>query len=200
MTRWYTEKKREHFYKQAKAEGYRARSAYKLLQIQKRFQILKEGDKVVDLGAAPGGWSQVARNIVGSDGTIIGIDLEPIQTLKDVTFIIGDIADETTIAQLHDLMGNRSVDVVLSDLSPNISGNYSIDHAQSVYLCQQAAELSYTLLKHGGTFVCKMFEGELIEEFITEIRQHFARIKRFSPNATRKSSSEIFIIAKQFIK
>ena len=198
MTRWYQEKKQDHFYKKAKAEGYRARSAYKLLQLQKCFHILSAGDTVIDLGAAPGGWSQVARKIVGINGSVIGVDLQPIQALIDVVFITGDVTDDATIQALYEQMDERAADVVLSDMSPDISGNYSVDHARSVYLCQQALEIAAQVLKSRGTFVCKLFEGDMIQDFISELQQEFSVIKRFHPRASRKSSSEIYIVAKQF--
>jgi len=198
MTRWYTEKKREHFYKKAKVDGYRARSAYKLLQLQRRFHILSAGDTVIDLGAAPGGWSQVARKVIGPEGKVIGVDLQPIQPLPDVVFLTGDITEETTLNALYEYMECRRADVILSDMSPNISGNYSIDHAQSVFLCQQALVVAGSLLKPHGSFVCKLFEGDMIDEFITDLQQRFSVIKRFHPKASRKSSSEIYIVAKQF--
>jgi 23S rRNA (uridine2552-2'-O)-methyltransferase len=200
MTRWYHEKKQEHFYKKAKAEGYRARSAYKLLQIHRRFHIFSPEDIVIDLGAAPGGWSQVARKLIGPKGIIIGIDLEPIKPLKGVVFLSGDITSDETQAELHDQMDHRSADVVLSDLSPNISGNYSVDHARSIYLSQQASTVASQFLKQGGTFVCKLFEGEMINEFISVLQTQYSSIKRFNPPASRKSSSEIYIIGKQFRK
>ena len=140
-TRWYLEKKREHFYKQAKKDGYRARSAFKLLQIQKRYGILKQGDTVVDLGAAPGGWSQVVKEIVGDEATVIGIDLLQIQPIEGITFLQGDMTEEESIQNILDLTDENNVDVVISDMSPNISGNYSMDQARSIF------PVSYTHLR-----------------------------------------------------
>jgi len=198
MTRWYSEKKKEHFYKEAKRVGYRARSAFKLLQIQKRFNVLKHGDTVIDLGAAPGGWSQVAKEIVGSKGTVIGIDLSLIKPIKGITFLKGDMTKETSIKELIEVIGEKKADVVLSDMSPDISGNYSIDHARSIFLSKQALETAKLALKPGGNFVCKVFSGEELDEFIKNVKALFKSVKRFSPVASRKSSSEEYIVSKQF--
>ena len=195
-TRWYQEKKREHFYKEAKKVGYRARSAFKLKQIQNRFKILKKGSVVVDLGAAPGGWSQVAKEIVGKDGVVIGIDLSPVKPISGVTFLQGDMTEETSVNELIDIIGGKKVDVVLSDMSPNISGNYSVDQARSVYLCEQALSTAELVLKSGGFFICKIFEGEDLKDFVGKVGKKFINVKQFSPPASRKSSSEVYIIAR----
>lgn len=196
MTRWYKEKKREHFYKEAKRAGYRARSAFKLNQIQNKFSIIKKGDTVIDLGAAPGGWSQVAKGLVGEQGTIIGIDLSYIEPIEGVTFLQRDLTEKTAIEEIRKIIGNNNVDVVLSDMSPDISGNYSIDHARSIYLCEHSLLLAEQILKPGGNFVCKVFDGEDLNSFVRKVSQNFRMVKQFSPAASRKSSSEIYIIAK----
>ena len=198
MTRWYSEKKKEHYYKEAKRVGYRARSAFKLKQIQKKFNILKEGNTVIDLGAAPGGWSQVAKEIVGSNGTVVGIDLSLIKPIRGITFLKGDMTKETSIKELIDIFGDKKVDVVLSDMAPDISGNYSVDQARSIFLSNQAFETVKLLLKPGGNFLCKVFSGEDLEYFLNNINNHFKSVKRFSPKASRKSSSEEYVIAKYF--
>ena len=198
MTRWYSEKKKEHYYKEAKRVGYRARSAFKLKQIQKKFNILKEGNTVIDLGAAPGGWSQVAKEIVGSNGTVVGIDLSLIKPIRGITFLKGDMTKETSIKELIEIIGVKKADVVLSDMSPDISGNYSVDQARSIFLSNQAFETVKLLLKPGGNFVCKVFSGEDLDNFVNNIKIHFKNIKRFSPEASRKSSSEEYLIGKYF--
>ena len=200
MTRWYQEKKREHFYKEAKRKGYRARSAYKLRQIQNRFKILKRGNTVIDLGAAPGGWSQIAKEIVGDEGTVIGMDLSPMKPIQGVTFFRGDITKETSIQELIDILKEKKADTVISDMSPDISGNYSIDHARSIYLCEQALSTAGLVLKPNGNFLCKVFSGEELHDFIKKIKEKFSTVKLFNPTASRKSSSEIYIIAKSFRK
>lgn len=198
QTRWYQEKKREHYYKEAKALGYRARSAFKLQQIQQRFSIFKPGDIVIDLGAAPGGWSQVVQELVGGTGTVIGVDLAMIKPLPGVEFIQGDIGSEATQRELACLVHGQ-VDVVISDMSPDISGNYSVDQARSLWLCEQALAVARKFLKPDGHFVCKLFEGEDTPRLLAQIKAEFRQFKRFSPQASRKSSSEIYIIAKGFL-
>ena len=196
MTRWYIEKKREHFYKEAKRVGYRARSAFKLQQIQKKFHIFSKKDIVIDLGAAPGGWSQVAKELVGESGLIIGVDILPIRPLDGVVLIQGDLTEEETREEINEHMENKQADVVLSDMSPDITGNYSIDQARSMWLCKNALETAEIMLRPGGNFICKIFEGEDTKKFVNTVKQRFCMVKKFSPTASRKSSSEIYLIAK----
>ena len=200
MTRWYVEKKREHFYKEAKRTGYRARSAFNLQQIQDRFRLIPKNGIVVDLGAAPGGWSQVAKERVGEAGVVIGADLSSIQPLSGIQFVQGDITQADTIERIKDLMNGKKADVVLSDMSPDISGSYSIDQARSAWLCECALAVADQVLRTGGHFTCKIFEGEDTKEFIEKVRQRFDVVKTFAPEASRKSSSEIYIIAKSLKK
>ena len=197
-TRWYREKKREHYYKQAKKTGYRARSAFKLLQIQKKFNIIQTGDTIVDLGAAPGGWSQVAKKLVGNDGKVIGIDLLHIVPLPDVVFLQGDMTQDSSIQEIKNNMNYEKADVILSDMSPDISGNYSLDQARSIYLCEKALETVENLLRPGGNFTCKVFAGEDLKTLTDEIKSKFKMVKQYSPPASRKSSSEIYIVAKGY--
>ena len=195
-SRWYTEKKQEYYYRISKQKGYRARSAFKLLQIQKKYHVLKKGDIVIDLGAAPGGWSQVTKQIIG-DGKIIAVDKEIFDPLPGVHIIKGDITQRTTIDKIQQEIQD-SIDVVLSDLSPNISGNYSMDHAKSVWLCLSALDIAQNVLKKNGCFICKIFEGESLQEFIDETIKRFNQTKLFTPKATRKHSSETYVIGKGF--
>ena len=199
MTRWYKEKKREHFYKEAKRAGYRARSSYKLKQIQMKFSIIKKGDVVIDLGAAPGGWSQVSKELTGNQGSIISVDLLPIEPLDGVTFLQRDLTNKTTMEEIGGIIGKNKADVVISDMSPDISGNYSIDHARSIYLCDHSLLLAEQILKLGGNFVCKVFDGEDLNSFIEKVHQKFRMVKQFSPAASRKSSSETYIVAKYYV-
>ncbi|MGC9307426.1 MAG: RlmE family RNA methyltransferase [Thermoplasmatota archaeon] len=192
-TRWYRERKNEHYYKRAKREGYRARSAYKLLQIQKKYDIMSPGDVVIDLGAAPGGWSQVAAEIAGR---VIAVDLDHMQPIEGVTFIQGDMTEDETLEQIKRCVDEA--DVVISDMSPELTGNYTMDQARSVWLSYNAFKVARELLRPNGSFVCKVFMGEDYEEFRDEVRDVFNLVKPFTPKASRKSSSEIYLIAKQF--
>jgi 23S rRNA (uridine2552-2'-O)-methyltransferase len=200
MTRWYQEKKKEYFYNEAKRRGYRSRSAFKLKQIQNKFKIIKKTDFVLDLGAAPGGWSQVTNEIVGGKGRIIGIDILHIKPINNIEFLLGDITEKSTIMKIINIAGENQFDVILSDMSPNISGNYSIDHAKSIHLCKKSLKLVDILLKTNGNFLCKIFMGEEFEEFLNFFKNKFRNVKIFSPPASRKSSSEIYLIGKKFIK
>jgi 23S rRNA (uridine2552-2'-O)-methyltransferase len=196
MTRWYSEKKKEHFYKEAKRVGYRARSAFKLKQIQNKFKILRKNDIVIDLGAAPGGWSQVAKEIVGENGMVIGIDISPIKPIHGITFIKGDMTNKTSINELINIIREKKANVLLSDMSPDISGTYTIDHARSIFLSEQALITADLLLKNGGNFICKVFSGEDLQDFVKKVKERFFSVKLFNPVASRKSSSEVYIIAK----
>jgi len=200
MTRWYIEKKKEHFYKQAKQVGYRARSAFKLQQIQNRFHLIPNNGIVLDLGAAPGGWCQVAKELVGTQGIVIGVDLSSIKPIDDVQFLQGDVTKTETLEQIKDIMNGKNADVILSDMSPDISGNYSVDQARSAWLCESALHVVTQLLQPGGHFICKIFEGEDTKAFIEKVKHQFMVVKTFSPEASRKSSSEVYIIAKSFKK
>jgi 23S rRNA (uridine2552-2'-O)-methyltransferase len=196
MTHWYQEKKREHFYQEAKRKGYRARSAFKLKQIHNRFNIFSIGDIVIDLGAAPGGWSQVATEYIGEQGLVISIDLQKIKPIPNVITIQGDMLESSTLHAIKKQLPTQKVNVVLSDMSPDISGNYSIDQARSAWLCTNAYSVAEQLLHPDGIFVCKIFEGEETNQVLRNIKHRFYIVKNFSPNASRKSSSEIYIIAK----
>ena len=199
---WQIARKHDLYYKSAKAEGYRSRAAYKLKQINNKFKIFHRGDKVLDLGASPGGWSQVAAEKVGTEGSIIGVDLEHINPLDqdNLIFLIGDITDAGTIDLIKEHLRGSEVDVVMSDAAPNISGNYDLDQARSVYLAEAALDLSKILLKRNGKFVVKVFEGMDFKEFMDRIRNTFKKCKLYSPKASRARSSEIYVIGLGLIK
>jgi 23S rRNA (uridine2552-2'-O)-methyltransferase len=197
---WVREHRRDYFYRKAKQMDYRSRASFKLIQIDERFELIKEGMTVVDLGAAPGGWLQVASERVGPKGKVIGVDLQAITPLEGVvTTIRGDIRHQAVKDQLMVLTSGH-VDLVMSDMSPNITGSYSMDHARSIELCQMALDLALQTLSPGGRLVFKMFEGDLSREFMAEVQKHFGMVKRYSPQASRSSSSEIYVIAKGFGK
>jgi len=188
-TRWYRERKKEYYYRSAKKEGYRARSAYKLLQIQKRYRIIRRGNLILDLGASPGGWSQVA---VQRGAKVIAVDKEYMEPIEGVHFIQGDITKESTVQKIKEKA--EKVDAVISDISPNISGNYTLDQARSIWLSENALNIAQETLKENGRFVCKVFVGEDYPEFLEKVKKNFRMVKAFSPQASRKSSSEIYII------
>ncbi|MDD1772560.1 MAG: RlmE family RNA methyltransferase [Methanomassiliicoccales archaeon] len=196
---WMQERRRDYYYRKAKQLDYRSRASFKLMQIDDRFNIIHPGMTVVDLGAAPGGWLQVAAERVGPKGKVVGVDLQPIAPLEGVQTIKGDIKNEAVREELL-TMTNGRVDLVMSDMSPNISGSYSMDHARSIELCEMAMAFALRTLSPGGNMLVKMFEGDLSRDFIDELKKHFANVKRYSPEASRSSSSEIYVVAKGFGK
>lgn len=193
------EKKREHYYLKAKSEHYRSRAAYKLLQLQQKFGILSEGMSCIDLGAAPGGWLQVEKQLVGERGIVCGIDLSTIRPIEGVTVLKGDVTSRDSLQALLAAADGR-VDVILSDMSPDISGNYSVDHAKSVDLVRAALSACVFLLKQGGSMIAKLFDGEMTSQLIGEVRADFLSVKLSKPSASRQHSSEVYIVAKGFIK
>ncbi len=195
---WIKEKRRDHYYRKAKEEGYRSRAAYKLIQIHNRFGIFRRGDVVVDLGAAPGGWSQIALRFIGKEGMLVGVDLQRVAPLEGAIFIRGDFTWKETADRIGEILKGREVSVVISDMSPNISGVYSTDHARSVYLAESALRFAVENLKKGGVFVVKIFEGDMTGDYVKEVKKHFGMVKLYSPKASRSSSSEIYLIAKGF--
>ncbi|MBI0584584.1 MAG: RlmE family RNA methyltransferase [Methanomassiliicoccus sp.] len=195
--RWLNERKRDYYYLKAKQLNYRSRASFKLHQIDERFHIFKEGGSVVDLGAAPGGWLQIAKERVGPKGKVVGVDLQHIDPIEGVRTIRGDMTKPETVEALRSLLDGRA-DVVISDMSPNISGSYSMDHARSVDLCAHALEFARQTLRPGGSLVMKIFEGDMINEFLAEVRKDFSSVRLHSPKASRSSSSEIYIVAKGF--
>ena len=200
--KWLRERRKDYYYKLAKKEHYRSRAAYKLLFIQEKYGIIKHGDVVVDLGCAPGGWLQVARELCGAEGKVFGIDLQEIEPLEGVVFIRGNFMNPSTQEKLRSAIfehtGRKDVDVVISDMSPNISGNYSTDHARSIELVTMAFEFACTVLSPNGNFVAKVFMGDLYESLLDKIKERFAFVKSYKSMASRKSSSEIYVICKGY--
>lgn len=196
--RWLDERHREYYYKLARKTGYRSRASYKIMQIDDRFGIFKEGDSVVDLGASPGGWLQVARGRVGKEGKVIGVDLRPIRPMEGVTTILGDITDDNTMLELLDKFGGKA-DVVLSDMAPNIGGCYSTDHARSVDLCTYAVNVCDRILKKDGKLVMKVFMGDMFPSLRKQLESRFRSVRVHSPDASRPTSSEVYVIAAGFL-
>ena len=181
------------FQRRARREGYRSRSVYKLMDIQKRSKIFRKDDTVLDLGAAPGGWSQVALEYIGEDGKLVGVDLQHILPLKGAQFLQGDIRESETRKELEKLV--PKADVVLSDMSPNLSGNYSVDQARSVELASLALEIASE--RKAKSFVVKVFEGSDFQDFRKAVIDEFGSVRTLSPEASRKQSSEVYLIAKR---
>lgn len=189
------ERERDFYYRQAKAEKYRSRAAYKLLQTARKYNFLKKGDVVVDLGCSPGAWLQVASKIVGDEGFVLGVDLNEVRPLKatNVHVIIGDIAEGQTQKQIGKILPSRA-DVIISDVSPNISGVWEVDHARQIDLARKSLMIALKLLKANGNFFVKVFQGDMFQDFVKEIGQNFTRIEILKPNASRAKSAEIFVL------
>ncbi|USZ69563.1 23S rRNA (uridine(2552)-2'-O)-methyltransferase [Halorussus salilacus] len=186
---------KDHYYNKSKQEGYRSRAAYKLKQLDREENLLHEGKTVVDLGAAPGGWLQVAAEEVGDEGLVVGVDLQRIDPVEGVETVRGDMTDESTKEVVRELAGD-SVDVVVSDMAPNMTGEYSVDHARSVHLARQAFETALDVLDSGGDLVVKVFEGPDLDDLREEVDEEFQYVRTMSPDASRDSSSEVYLVAK----
>ena len=199
--RWFAEKKREHYYRLAKRENYRSRAAYKLKQLQSRFNVIHPGWLVVDLGASPGGWSQVAAELVGHrgmKGKVVAVDIARMKPIEGVTILRGDMRNDETAAAVQKALGDEKADVVISDMSPDISGTYSIDHARSIELSETALDFARRTLHPGGNFVVKVFQGDLFAGFLNEVRRIFKNVRVHRPAASRPQSSETYVVAKGF--
>lgn len=193
---WMHEHVNDPYVKRAQAEGMRSRAAYKLEQLAERDHLLKPGMVVVDLGAAPGGWSQVAGRIVGPEGRVIGVDLLDMAQLPGVRFVQGDFGDDAVLAEVERLLDGRPVDLVLSDMAPNISGVASVDQARSIGLAELALDFAVNHLKPQGNFLVKVFQGSGFEELVAEIRRRFVQVLIRKPEASRSRSSEVYLVAK----
>lgn len=183
--------RKDYFYRKAKSEGYRARSAFKLQQINKRFRLIKSGDAVLDLGAAPGGWLQVAKEISG--GPVVGVDLLTIEPIEGVTTIKADITAANTLDLIREALGGQA-DVVICDAAPNLSGNWTLDHARSIDLSQSALKVAKEVLKPDGNFLVKVFQGDAFMDYLSDVRENFWKTQAHSPAASRKESAEMYVV------
>lgn len=197
--KWNSERKTEHYYKMAKKNNYRSRASYKLQQLNKRFKIIKAEDKVVDLGAAPGGWSQIALEAVGEEGTVVGVDLEWIRPLDEENFhtVRGDFTKNETLEEVKDLI-NGTAQVVISDAAPKLTGIKDIDTIRSADLADNALKVCDHLLMQGGNFVLKVFQGEEYNNILNNIKERFKVVKTTKPPSSRKGSVEMYVVAKGF--
>jgi len=189
------DRKRDYYYKKAKEEHYRSRASYKLSEAIKKYDFIKYGDVVIDLGAAPGGWIQIAKRIVGNKGFVLGVDLKPIEPFPQsyVRSIIGDMTEQETLRQIVELLP-RKADVVISDASPNISGIWEVDHARQIDLAQQALEIALETLRPSGNLFAKVFQGDMLDDFVQKVKKHFEIVKVIKPQASRAKSAEMFIL------
>lgn len=190
-------KQKDYFYYKAKDEGYQSRAAYKLKQINLKYGVIEPGAAVVDLGAAPGGWLKMAKELSG--GRVLGVDIQKIKPIDGVETIKGDITSDETLKKIENMMGEHSADAVICDASPNLTGNWSLDHGRSIDLSRAALGCAKELLKPGGNFIVKVFQGDMFKEFLDEVKDNFVFVKSYTPIASRKQSAEIYIIGKKFL-
>jgi 23S rRNA (uridine2552-2'-O)-methyltransferase len=195
--RWLDEQKRDSYHRMAKERGYRSRAAFKLKQLNERFRFLENAKHVLDIGAAPGGWLQVAREAVGEEGLVVGVDLDKIRSLglENVKTVVGDIMEAETFERIKELLPDR-IDVVLSDLAPDVSGAWEVDQFRQVELARAAMSLAREMLRPGGWFIVKVFQGPEYEMYLSEVREVFAFVKVVKPRASRKRSAEVYIVAR----
>ncbi|MBO3841115.1 MAG: RlmE family RNA methyltransferase [Candidatus Brockarchaeota archaeon] len=197
--RWLQERKRDPYFILSKKEGYRSRASYKLKQILDKYRVIRTGDIVLDIGCAPGGWLQVASEAVGETGLVIGVDVKEVENLgsENIKTIVLDVFDEDFVGKVLKESKSR-FDVILSDLSPNMSGIYELDHARQIEMVERVLQLSRDLLKTGGSMVIKVFEGEGSNRVYRRVMRLFRFVKRFKPKASRKGSSEFYLVARFF--
>ena len=199
-SRWIQKRRRDQFYKLAKERGYRSRASFKLLQVNRSYRFIKHGGNVVDLGAAPGGWLQIAREAVGESGFVLGVDKQEIKPLswRNVVTLVADVEDPALPNLVMEKMLGR-VDVVLSDVSPNLTGSWETDHARQVYLANQSLEFARCVLRKGGAFFSKAFHGPDLQDFRSNLQRSFQTVRIVKPPASRSDSSEIFFIGLNYI-
>jgi 23S rRNA (uridine2552-2'-O)-methyltransferase len=188
----------DEYVKMAQAQGYRSRAVFKLKEIQDKDQLIKPGMNIIDLGAAPGGWSQFARQIVGKKDKIIALDILAMDPLESVDFIQGDFREQAVLDQLYAVLDGAPVNLVMSDMAPNMSGNKGVDQPRAIYLGELALETAKTVLTKDGVFLVKLFHGAGFEDFFKEVQQSFAKVAIRKPKASRPRSNEVYILAKGF--
>lgn len=196
--RWLKEHFDDPYVKMAQRDGYRSRASYKLLEIQEKDRILRPGMTVVDLGAAPGGWSQVTSRVIGDKGTLIASDILPMDSIPDVTFIQGDFTEDEVFAKLLEAIGENPVDLVISDMAPNMSGLPAVDMPRAMFLCELALDLCTRVLRPGGDFLIKIFQGEGFDTYLKMVRENFEKVQMRKPLSSRDRSREQYLLARGF--
>jgi 23S rRNA (uridine2552-2'-O)-methyltransferase len=195
--RWLTRQLNDPYVQQAKVDGYRSRAAYKLIEIDEKFKILKRGGVVVDLGAAPGGWTQVALERVGDRGTVIGVDLTPIEALTGAYLMCGDFCDLDVVSALKEVLG-KPAHVVLSDMAASSTGHPQTDHMRIMTLAEEAFAFAQEVLEKGGSFVAKVLQGGTEKDLLMLLKKHFEKVVHFKPPSSRKESAEMYVVALRF--
>ena len=195
---WRDRQERDPYVQRARREGWRSRAVFKLEQIDTKERLLRPGMVCVDLGSAPGGWSQYVTQKLDGRARIVAVDLLPMDTLPEVDFVEGDFREEEIFEQLLEKIGEAGADLVMSDMAPNISGTKAVDQPRSMYLVELALDLARRVLKPGGSFVCKVFQGEGFDEFVRDARNSFERVRVIKPEASRSGSREVYLVARNF--
>lgn len=198
--RWLQEHFKDPYVKRAQQQGYRSRAAYKLLELQQRDKLIRPGMTVIDLGASPGGWSQVVKQFVGDKGRVVALDILPMTPITGVLFIQGDFREPDINKQLLHEMGMDGADLVISDMSPNISGVASVDQPRMIYLAELTLEMAKSVLKPGGSVLLKIFQGSGFDEFLRNLRHNFKSVVIRKPDASRSRSPEVYLLAKNYIQ
>ncbi|HSB96732.1 MAG TPA: 23S rRNA (uridine(2552)-2'-O)-methyltransferase RlmE [Spongiibacteraceae bacterium] len=195
---WLDEHVNDPYVKQAQKDGYRSRASYKLLELIEKDQLLRPGMSIMDLGSAPGGWSQVAGRLVGTKGRVLATDILPMEAVENVDFIQGDFTEDAIFQQILAALDGERPDLIISDMAPNISGVDSADQAASMYLLELALDMARQVLKPKGNFVAKVFQGEGFDAYVKELRTSFATVAIRKPKASRPRSREVYVVAKGF--
>lgn len=195
---WLKEHFDDPYVKQAQKDGYRSRASYKLLEIQEKDRLLRSGMTVLDLGSAPGGWSQVVSRVIGEKGRIIASDILPMDSIPDVNFIQGDFTEDAVFEAILAAIGDGQVDLVISDMAPNMSGTPAVDQPRAMYLCELALDMATRVLRPGGDFLIKVFHGEGFDEYFRDMRSRFDKMVTRKPGASRDRSRETYLLARGF--
>lgn len=195
---WLKEHFDDPYVKMAQKDGYRSRASYKLLEIQEKDRLIRPGMTVIDLGAAPGGWSQVTSRLIGGQGRLIASDILEMDSIPDVTFIQGDFTEDAVLAQILEAVGNTQVDLVISDMAPNMSGLAAVDMPRAMFLCELSLDLAGRVLRPGGDFLVKVFQGDGFDAFHKSVRQVFDKVQMRKPAASRDRSREQYLLGRGF--
>jgi 23S rRNA (uridine2552-2'-O)-methyltransferase len=196
--RWLKEHFDDQYVKKSKENGYRSRASFKLIEINEKDKLIKPGMTVIDLGAAPGGWSQIAAELVGDNGRVVASDILEMSPLAGVEFIQGDFTEEAVLNQILNVMDGELADVVISDMAPNMSGNNAVDQPAAMYLVELALDMAREVLKPNGSFVAKVFQGEGFDQYMADVRTHFKKVVTRKPDSSRARSREVYIIGVGF--
>ena len=196
--RWLREHHGDAYVQRSREEGFRSRASYKLQELARADRLMRAGETVIDLGAAPGGWSQVAAGLVGERGRVVASDILPMDPVPGVVFVQGDFTEEAVLEQVLAALGDTHADLVMSDMAPNMSGIRAVDQPRAMLLAEMALDLARKTLRPGGKFLCKLFHGEGFDEFIRELRASFGSVTTRKPDASRGRSREVYLVAKEF--